>query len=66
MTAKPCKSDSIDESSHKLTKEELYRRQMKLLDTFLSHGTITKAQYNKSAHDLTEKMGMNEASKPDQ
>lgn len=37
---------------------ELYLRQKQLLDTFLAHGTISKAQYDKSFGDLTEKMGM--------
>ena len=37
-------------------KHELYLKQKELLDTFLAHGTITKAQYEKSLHDLTEKM----------
>ncbi len=39
-------------------KIELFLNQKELLDTFLSHGAITKAQYNKSLGDLTEKMGM--------
>ena len=39
-------------------KRELYLRQKQLLDTFLAHGAITKAQYDKSFGDLTEKMGM--------
>ena len=38
-------------------KHRLYLRQKELLDTFLAHGTITKAQYEKSLHDLTVKMG---------
>ena len=37
-------------------KHELYLKQKELLDTFLAHGTITKAQYEKSLHDLTVKM----------
>ena len=37
-------------------RRELYDRQVALLDTFLEHGTITQAQYDKSLHDLTEKM----------
>ncbi len=37
---------------------ELYLRQKRLLDTFLEHGAISKAQYDKSFGDLTEKMGM--------
>lgn len=39
-------------------KEELYLRQVRLLQTFLEHGAISQAQYDKSVHDLTEKMGM--------
>ena len=35
---------------------ELYMRQKKLLDTFLSTGAITKAQYDKSLCDLKLKM----------
>jgi len=39
-------------------KEELYLRQVRLLQTFLERGAISQAQYDKSFHDLTEKMGM--------
>lgn len=39
-------------------KIELYKNQKELLDTFLSHGAITRAQYDKSLGCLTEKMGM--------
>lgn len=45
---------------HRQTKEELYHRQMDLLRTFLESGAISKAQYDKSSHDLTEKMGFSE------
>lgn len=41
-------------------KTELFKNQKELLDTFLSHGAITKAQYDKSLSCLTEKMGMEE------
>ncbi len=44
-------------------KRELYLRQKQLLDTFLAHGAITKAQYDKSFGDLTEKMGMTDLAK---
>ena len=40
----------MDEAAELLQKE--------LLDTFLSHHTISRAQYDKSLGDLTEKMGM--------
>lgn len=39
-------------------KKELFLRQKELLDTFLAHHAITQQQYDKSLHDLTEKMGM--------
>ena len=37
--------------------EELYYRQVKLLQTFLEHGAISQEEFDKSFHDLTEKMG---------
>ncbi|MBQ0083507.1 MAG: hypothetical protein KBS52_01920 [Clostridiales bacterium] len=40
-------------------KKQLFLNQKQLLDTFLSHGAITKAQYDKSFGDLKEKMGFN-------
>ena len=45
------------------TNEELYHKQMELLKTFLEKVAIAQAQYEKSAHDLTEKMGFGKASK---
>ncbi len=39
-------------------KRQLYENQKNLLDTFLSHGAISKAQYDKSLGDMTEKMGI--------
>lgn len=36
----------------------LFERQKELLDTFLEHGAISKAQYDKSLGDLKEKMGI--------
>ena len=41
-------------------RRELYDRQVALLDTFLEHRAISKAQYDKSLHDLTVKMGYGE------
>ena len=38
-------------------KRQLYERQKELLDTFLSKGAISEAQYMKSLGDLTVKMG---------
>lgn len=36
----------------------LYERQKKMLEAFLERGAISKAQYEKSLHDMTEKMGI--------
>ena len=44
---------SYEEKNH-----QLFLRQKALLDGFLEHGAITQAQYDKSLHDLTVKMGM--------
>ena len=41
-------------------KLELFRRQKDLLDTFLSTGTISQAQHDKSLNCLIEKMGIKE------
>lgn len=38
----------------------LYLEQKKLLETFLEKGAISRAQFEKSLHDLTVKMGMEE------
>ena len=43
---------------HLFGNRELYLRQKQLLDTFLEHGAISQAQYDKSLGDLTEKMRM--------
>ena len=44
-----------------LTHEEknrvLYERQKHMLQDFLDRGAISEQQYEKSLHDLTEKMG---------
>lgn len=50
-----------EEGWERLTPEEkkrrLYERQKSMLDSFLEHGAITRAQHDKSLHDLTVKMG---------
>lgn len=38
-------------------KHELFLRQKETLDLFLARGAISPAQYEKSLHDLKEKMG---------
>ena len=35
----------------------LFEKQKELLDQFLKTGAISKAQHDKSLHDLVEKMG---------
>ncbi len=45
-------------------KLDLYLRQKELLDTFLEHGAISRAQYDKSLGDLTVKMGMEPNGEP--
>ncbi len=45
-------------------KRDLYLRQKQLLDTFLEHGAISQAQYDKSLGDLTVKMGMEPNGEP--
>ncbi len=37
---------------------EIFRNQKQLLDTFLEHGTISRAQYEKSLGDMIVKMGI--------
>lgn len=44
--------------SEKEKKIKLYLNQRSLLETFLERGAISKAQFDKSLGDLTEKMGM--------
>ena len=49
-----------DKMTHEEKQEWLFRQQKDTLDRFLEHGAISKAQYNKSLHDLIEKMGHHE------
>ena len=44
--------------SHEEKNRLLFLRQKETLDTFLERGAISQAQYDKSLHDLIEKMGM--------
>ena len=41
----------------------LYKRQKHMLEEFLERGAISKQQYEKSLHDLTEKMGISDERK---
>ena len=54
--------EAMDKDRKEMTpdekKKKLFLDQVRLLDTFLGNGAITKAQYNKSLGDLIEKMDM--------
>jgi len=43
---------------------DLYLRQKQLLDTFMEHGAISRALYDKSFGDLTVRMGMEPNGEP--
>ena len=43
--------------SYKEKNHQLYLRQKATLEAFLERSAISKAEYEKSLHDLTEKMG---------
>lgn len=51
----------MNEEQFGMTHEEklalLFKEQKRTLDCFLERGAITKAQYDKSLHNLKEKMG---------
>ena len=51
-------TEDWDSLSYEEKNKVLYERQKKMLEEFLVRGAISKAQYEKSLHDLTEKMGM--------
>ncbi|MBR6409958.1 MAG: hypothetical protein IKS35_01040 [Clostridia bacterium] len=44
-------------------RKELFLKQKHTLDLFLEKGAISQQQYNKSLHDLAEKMGFPESGK---
>ena len=46
--------------SYEEKNKPLFLQQKETLDLFLERGAITQAQYDKSLHDLMEKMGINE------
>ena len=58
------RTDQAQELTAEEKKRDLYLRQKQLLDTFLEHGAISRAQYDKSLGDLTMKMGMEPKGKP--
>ncbi|MBO4885155.1 MAG: hypothetical protein IKS52_00020 [Clostridia bacterium] len=61
MTAE--NSSSWDSLSYEEKNRALYERQKRMLEAFLERGAISKAQFEKSLRDLTEKMGIRENGK---
>ena len=53
--------ENKQELSYQEKKKRLFFEQKNTLDLFLERGAISKAQYDKSLGDLTEKMGMENA-----
>ncbi len=53
-------SENIELKDYEERKKELFRNQKQLLDTFLEHDAISRAQYDKSLGDLIVKMGIKE------
>ena len=53
-------SEHTEKKDAEEKKKELFRSQKILLDTFLEHGAISRAQYDKSLGDLIIKMGVSE------
>jgi len=47
-----------DSMTHEEKQAWLFRQQKETLSRFLEHGTISKAQFDKSLHTLIEKMGV--------
>ena len=50
--------DRLNQTTLEDKKKQLFLNQKQLLDTFLEHGAISQAQYDKSLGDLIEKMGI--------
>lgn len=50
-------NEAWDTLTHEERNHSLFQRQKELLDTFLDKSAISKEQYEKGLHDLTEKMG---------
>ena len=46
----------LSDNMRKHTNDELYQKQLEMLDTFLEHKAISQAQYDKSVEYLTENM----------
>lgn len=57
MTIAPESENEWENLTPEEKKRRLYEQQKTTLNTFLAHGTISRAQYEKSLGDLTVKMG---------
>lgn len=53
-------NDTENRPTHEEQLRQLYLDQKHTLDLFLERGAISRAQYDKSLGDLTQKMGMKE------
>ena len=60
MDQKQNDTDNWDQMSYDEKNRVLYEKQKELLDTFMSHGAISKEQHDKSLADLTERMHLSE------
>ncbi len=49
-----------EQLSYEEKTNQLFLRQKKLLETFLEHRAISREQFEKSLHDMREKMGYRE------
>ena len=56
-------TDALELRSYEEKNRELSIRQKQMLEGFLERRAISRAQYEKSLHDLTVKMGMEEQEK---
>ena len=50
--------EALTQKYVKPTNRMLYMRQKEILETFLAHGAISRAQFEKSLGDLTKKMAI--------
>ena len=53
-------NDTWTGMTHDEKNNELFAEQKRTLELFLERGAISEAQFNKSLHDLIEKMGIRE------
>lgn len=51
------RENNWDSLSYEEKNHRLFLQQKKMLDTMLEHGAISRAQHDKSLHDLAGKMG---------